>query len=120
MLAEDFKHVRQQGDAGAKKDQSYRVQRVSLFPVIGQMQIHEDQADETDGDVEKENHPPMKIVNNQTACDGSEHWSNQGRNRNEAHGTEKIGFRKRPHQGEPAYGHHHGAAAALQDAAGNE
>ena len=120
VLPEDFQHVGQQGDTGPKEDQSHRIQRVCLLPVIRQVQIDENQADQTDGNVEKEDHPPVKIADNQTARDGSEHGSNQGRYRNEAHGAEKIGFRKRPHQGEPAYGHHHGAAAALQDAAGNE
>jgi hypothetical protein len=120
VLAEDLQHIGQQGDTGAEEDQPDGIERMCLFPVVGQMQIHQNQADQTDGNVEEEDHPPVKIGDDQTAGDGPEHGSDQGRYGNETHGAEKIGFGERPHQSQPSYGHHHGAAAALQDAAGNE
>ena len=84
------------------------------------MQIDQNQPDQTDRDVKEEDHAPVQIADDQTAGDGTKHGSDQGRDGDEAHGAEEIGFGECPDQGKPAYGHHHGAAAALQDAAGNK
>jgi len=62
----------------------------------------------------------MKITNDETAGGGAEHRADQTRYGDEAHGADEFGFWKCPDQSEPAHGHHHGSAAALQDAAGDE
>src|ERR1017187_6327799 len=84
------------------------------------MQIDQNQPDQPDRDVDEEDHAPVQITDDQTSGDGSKHGSDQGWDRDEAHGAEEISLGERPDKSKPAYGHHHGAAAALQDAASNE
>ena len=62
----------------------------------------------------------MKVANDKTTRNGSQHGANQPWNGDKAHGADQFGFGKRAHQGEPAYRHHHGSAAALQYAAGDQ
>jgi hypothetical protein len=91
-----------------------------FLPVIRQVQIDENQADQTDRNVEKEDDPPVEISNNQAARDGTKHRSNQGRYGDKTHGAEEVGFVEGSDQGETAYRHHHGATESLQDAACDE
>ena len=99
-------------------DQSDEIQGVVLGGgVIRQVLAHQDQPEEADRDVDEENHAPVEIGDDQSAEQRSEHRTDEPRNRDEAHGADQLGFRERAHQGEPAHGQHHGAAAALQDAA---
>ena len=90
------------------------------FAVIRQMQIDQAQAGEADRQVHEEDHPPVKISDDQAAGDGSEHGPNQRRDGDEAHGADQLGFGEGPDQGEPSDRHHHGAAAALQNAIGDQ
>ena len=87
-----------------------------LFAIIGQMQINEDQTRQANRNIEEEDKAPMKIPDDQAAGDGAEHGSDQGWDGNKAHGAQQIGLGECSHQSEPAYRHHHGPAAALQDA----
>ena len=117
MFAEYLQHIRQQRDAGAKEDEADNIEGIGLFAVVRQMQIDHEQTDEADRKVHEKDDSPVKISDDQAAGDGSEHGTNQTRDGDEAHGADEFGLGKRPHQGEPAHGHHHGSAAALQDAA---
>src|SRR3984957_603943 len=80
------------------------------------MQMNEDQTRESNWNIKEDDDGPVKIADDETSGDGSEHGRHQSRDRNKAHGAQKIRLGKGSHQGEPAHGHHHRAAAALQDA----
>jgi len=84
------------------------------------MQIHHDQAQQADGNIEEKNYSPVRVAHNQSAGDRPQHRRHQSRNRNKAHHAQQVRPGKGPHQRQPAYGHHHGPAHALDDAAGNE
>ena len=91
MFAEDFQHVRQQPDAGAEENESDHVKRMGvLFAVVGQMQIDEDQTCKANWNVEEEDEPPVKVPNDETSGDRSEHRSYQGRYGNKAHSTQEL------------------------------
>ena len=91
-----------------------------LFAVVRQMQIDEDQARESNRNIQEENDAPVKIADDQASGDRSEHGRHQGWYGNKAHGAQKIRLGECSHQGEPAHRHHHRAAATLQDAAGDQ
>jgi len=84
------------------------------------MHIDHQQTQEADGYIHEKDESPMKVANDQAACDGAQHRANQTRNGDKAHGANEFGLGKGAHEGEPAYRHHHGSAAALQDSAGNQ
>jgi hypothetical protein len=72
MIAEYLQDIGQQGDAGAEQDESDNIERMRVvFTVIRQMQIHENQTDEPDGNIEEEDDAPMKIADDQAAGDGT-------------------------------------------------
>ena len=96
------------------------IQRIGLLAIVRQMQIDHPQTDEADRNVDEKNDAPVKIADDQAAGDGPEHGADQARDRDEAHGADEFGFGERPHDGEPPDRHHHGAPAALQDAAGHQ
>ena len=70
--------------------------------------------------LDEKDEPPLEIADDQASGDGAKHGSDECRDGDEAHGAEEIGFGEGPHEGEPAYRDHHGAADALKDAAGHE
>ncbi len=120
MFAEDLQHIGQQRDAGAKENEADEIERIRFFAVIGQMQIDQDQAGEADGKIHEEDDPPVKVSDDEAAGDRSEHWADQTRDGDEAHGADELVLGERAHDGEASDGHHHGASAALQDAAGHQ
>ena len=120
MFPEHFQYVREQRDAGAKEDEADKIQRIGLFAIVRQMQIDHHQTNQPDWEIHKKDQPPMKISDNQAAGDGAQHGTNQAGNRHETHGANEFRFGERPHDGQPSHRHHHGSAAALQDAAGHQ
>src|SRR5450631_3423745 len=67
-FAEDFEHIRQQGNAGTEQYQADDVERiVALLTVIRQMPVDQYQAAQADRDVDEENHAPVKISDDQAA-----------------------------------------------------
>ena len=88
--------------------------------VVRQMQIDHQQTDQADRNIHEKDESPVKVSDDQAAGNRPEHRANQSGNGDEAHGADEFGFGKRSHQREPAHRHHHGSAAALQDAAGDE
>ncbi len=81
------------------------------------MPIDQDEAAQADRNVDEENHAPMKVADDGAAEYRSQHGADQSRNGDKAHGIDELGFRKGTHHGDAAHRNHHGAAAALQDAA---
>src|ERR1700722_3884007 len=121
MFAENFQHVRQQGDSGTKQKEPGNIERVGLFlAVVGQMQIHHKQTDDPYWNVHEENKSPVQIADDQSAGNRSQHGANQSGNRYEAHDPNEFGFGKRSNQRKPAHGHHHRSAASLQNAASHQ
>ena len=91
-----------------------------FFAIVGQMQVDHDKAEQADGDVDEENHAPMKVADDEAAGDGAEHGTDETGNRDETHGANQFRFGEGANEGQPADGDHHGAAAALQNAAGHQ
>src|SRR5580704_10783307 len=121
VLTKNLKRIRQQRDAGAKENESDNIERDGLFfAIVGHMQIDHQQAQEPNRNIHEENESPMQVSDNEASRNRSQHRTNQSGDGHEAHGADKVGFRKRSNQGEPAYWHHHRSAAALQNAARNE
>ncbi len=91
MFAEHFEHIGQERNTGAEEDEADDVERMSLFfAVVGQMQIDHDQADEANGNIEKENDAPMEVTDDEAAGDGSEHGSHKRGDGNEAHDANQV------------------------------
>src|SRR5271168_1280107 len=84
------------------------------------MQINQNQAGNSDRKIHKKYKSPLQVSDDKTADDRPQHGADQIRNGDEAHGADQLGFVERPHQGEPAHRDHHGSAAALQYAAGDQ
>src|SRR5258706_9225430 len=84
------------------------------------MAIDQKQAGEADRDVDEKNHAPGKVADDQSAGKRPQHRADQAGYGDKTHGANESGFGERPYHGEPAYRQHHGAAAALQDAGGDE
>ena len=84
------------------------------------MAKNEIETKQPDGQIDKKDNAPMQVAHDQPTGDGSEHRAHQSGDGDEAHGADEFRLGKGPHEGEPADGHHHGSAAALQDAAGDE
>ena len=121
MLAEYLQHIRQQRHAGAEENEPDNVERLRiLFAIVRQMQINQKQAGNSDWKIHKKYKSPLQVSDDKTAGDRPKHWADQTWNGDEAHGADELGFVERPHQGEPADRDHHGSAAALQDATGNQ
>ena len=91
-----------------------------FFAIVGQMAVDQIQADQADRNVHEKDHPPVKISDDQAARDRTQHRADQTGNRDETHGADQFGLCERAHHGETAHRHHHGSAAALQDAAGDQ
>src|SRR5439155_22187316 len=116
-----FQHIRQQRDTAAEQDESDDIERMGvLLSIVREMPMDQIQTEQANRQVDEKDDSPMKVPNNETAGDGPEHGANQTGYGNEAHGADKLRFGECPHHGEPAHRQHHGAAAALQDAAGDE
>src|SRR5882672_8218914 len=93
VFAEYFQNVGQERDSGAEQHQADDVERVvALLAVVGQMPIDHVQPAQADRNVDEEDDAPMKIRNDQAAQQRSEHWPDQARNGNEAHGVDELGF----------------------------
>ena len=121
MFPEYFQHVGQQGDPGTEEDEPNDIERVGvLFAIVRQMEIDHQQTEDADRDIHEKDEPPVKVSDDEATRDGSQHGANQAWNGDEAHGADELGFGKCAHQGQPAHRHHHGSAAALQDAAGHQ
>ncbi len=88
-----------------------------LLAVVGRVQIDQNEVGDADGQVDEKDEPPMQIIDDQAAGDGLEHRADQAGNGDEAHGADQFGLGERTHQREAADRNHHGATAALQDAA---
>ncbi len=73
-----------------------------LFAIIRQVQIDQIQTDQADGDVDEEDHPPVKVADDQAAGDGSEHGADQTGDGDEAHRADEFGFGEGPHEREAA------------------
>src|SRR5271167_2345263 len=84
------------------------------------MQIDHQQPDEPNRNIHEKNESPVQISDDETARNRSKHGADQSWDRHKTHRADELGFRKGSHQSEPAYRHHHGSAAALQDAAGHK
>ena len=84
------------------------------------MQVDQPKTDQADRQVHEKNDAPMKVADDHAAGNRAEHWTNQAGDGHEAHGADEFGLGKRPYHSEPAHRHHHGATAALQDAAGDQ
>jgi hypothetical protein len=84
------------------------------------MAIDEIETNEANRNVDEKNEAPMKITHDEAAGDRAEHRSDQTGDGDEAHRTNEFGLRERAHHRQAADGNHHGAAAALQNAAGNQ
>src|ERR1700733_6460847 len=121
MFAEDFQDVGQQGDSRTEEDEANDIERVSvLFAIVRQMEIDHQQTEDPDRYIHEEDQPPVKVSNDEPTGDGSQHGANQAWNSHKAHGPDELGFGKCTHQGQAAHRHHHGSAAALQDAASDQ
>ena len=70
VLAEDFKHIGEQRDAGAEEDEADGVEGMGLFAVVGQVEVDQDEAEEADGDVEEEDDAPVQVVDDKAAGEG--------------------------------------------------
>ena len=91
MLAEYLQHIRQQSDPRTEQDESDNIERRGpLFAVVRQMQINEDQTRDSNWNIKEENDAPLKIADDETSGDGSEHGRHQGWYRDKAHGAHKI------------------------------
>ena len=84
------------------------------------MPIDHIQAKQTYRQVNKKDHSPMKVPYDETAGDRAEHGADQTGDGHEAHGADEFRFGECSNHGEPAHGHHHGSAAPLQNAAGDQ
>src|ERR1700730_5822201 len=80
------------------------------------MQIDHQQTDEAYRNIHEKDESPVKVSDDKTTGDRSEHGANQSWNSDEAHGPDEFRFGKCCKQGEPAHRHHHSSAPALQDA----
>src|ERR1700730_17456092 len=80
------------------------------------MQIDHQQTDEAYRNIHEKDESPVKVSDDKTTGDRSEHGANQSWNSDEAHGPDEFRFGKCSHQGEPPPRHQHSSAAALQDA----
>src|SRR5271168_431909 len=88
VLSKDFEDVGKQRHAGAEKNQPDYVERIgALLAVVRQVEIDQDQADKSDGNIDEENEPPVQVTDDESASDGSEHGADQSRNGDEAHGA---------------------------------
>src|SRR5260370_7287324 len=87
---------------------------------MGEMPVEQYQAAQADGYGDEEDDAPMKISDDQAAEDRPEHGADQARHGDEAHGADELGFGKGADHGEPSYGDHHPAAAALQHPDGHQ
>src|SRR5579863_984374 len=116
MFAEYLQHVRKQRDAGAKEDEADYIERIGFLAVIRQMPVDHVKTGEANRQIHEKDDAPVQIPDDQAAGDGSEHRADQPRDGDEAHGADKFGFGEGPDNSEPPYRHHHGAAAALQNA----
>ena len=121
MLAEYLQDVGEQSDAGAEQNQPDHVEGMSAaLTVVGQMEIHQNQAGEADGKVDEEDDSPVEVGDDKTAGDGPEHGADQAGDGDEGHRPDELRFGEGSHQGEASDGNHHGPAATLNNAAGDQ
>ena len=120
-LAEHFQHVREDRDPRAEQNEPDDVERIAVLGTeIREMPVHHVQAKEPDGQVHEEDRSPVQKADDQATGERPKHRTDQTGDRDEAHGSNEFGFRERAHDSQPPDGHHHCAATALKDAAGNE
>src|SRR5579872_3972016 len=121
MIAEYLQHIRQQSDAGTEENEANDVERLRvLCAIVRQMQMDQCQTDYSDRQVHEKYEPPVEVSDDETANDRSQHWADQARNGDKAHGADKLGLGEGSRQREPADRDHHGSAASLQDAVSDE
>ena len=78
VLAEDLEHVGQQRDAGAEQHQPDDIERWRLLvAVVGQMAVHEVEAEQPDRHVEEEDDAPVQVADDEAAGDGAEHRADE-------------------------------------------
>ena len=91
-----------------------------LFPEVRQMQIHHHQAQQADGNIQKKDHPPVRVPHNQSARHRPQHRRHQCRNRYKAHHPQQVRLGETPHQRQPSHRHHHRPAHSLHHAASHQ
>ena len=84
------------------------------------MPVDHVQTAQTDRNIDEKNHAPMKVSDDRAPEDGPEHGAHQSRNGDKTHCIDELGFCEGAHHGDTPHRNHHGAAAALQDAAGHQ
>ena len=110
MIAEYLQDIRQQCDAGTEQDEPDDIERLRiLLAVIGQMQVDQNQAGNSNWQIHKKYEAPMEVCDDKAPRDRPEHGSDRARNGDKAHSADELGFGKGSHQGEPADRDHHGA-----------
>ncbi|CAL4868977.1 hypothetical protein MMA231_03267 [Asticcacaulis sp. MM231] len=121
MFTEDFQHIGQERHARTEQDEAQHIQRTrGFFAVVRHVETDEQKAQDADRNIDEEDDPPVQVVNDQAADQRPQHRRYQGGHGDEAHGAHQIGLGKGAHHDEPTDGRHHGAAHALQDAAGHQ
>ena len=73
MLPEYLQNIGEECNAGAEQDQTENIERMGvLLPIIRQVQIHQNETGNADGQVYEENHPPMQVSHDKAAGDGAQ------------------------------------------------
>src|SRR5665213_760372 len=121
MFAENLQDVREQGYATAEQHEADPIKWVaSLGAVVRKIAQHEKKSGHANRKIDKENHAPGEIVDNETANHWAEHGPNECRNGHKAHRAHQFILRESANQRQSTNWHHHGAAQALQDTKCNQ
>ena len=84
------------------------------------MAPNEVEAEQSDRHIDEKHCAPMQVGGDQATGDGTDHGADQARDGDEAHGLDQVGLVVGARERHAADRRHHGAAGALQDAAGNQ
>jgi len=79
----------------------------SAGAVVGQVAINQVQTHETDGQVDEEDQPPMKVAHERAADDRAQHGADQRRDGDKRHRAHQLRLGERAHQRQPARRHLH-------------
>jgi len=101
----------------ARQDEALDVERRHCFLAgVGDEARGQDDAQDAGRNVDPENPAPGGEGGDEAAERGPEYRSEQGRDGEPGERRDELGFGHAAQDDEPAHGHHHGAADALQDA----
>src|ERR1700710_1569181 len=99
MFPEYLQDIGKECNSRPKQYESNDIERMRrLFTIIWQVQIHQNQADNSHRNIQEKDRAPVEIIDDNAAGHGTQHRTNQPWDSYKAHGAHELKFWESTHE----------------------